>query len=641
MTYSLHWTGLTKGSINLDDHTFDTTSTSLTLIGKGQTNHGDYLQNNLLGLLENFCNTFPPAHPTDGQLWFDVGYPPRQGDGRPLDLTARAYSEGRWKRLNREVLYPVRVAMTNAMISGALQGLPAGPIDGVTLQAGDRVLIPDQGNRSLNGIWVVEELGLWSLVSHPVDDVINGTSVFVTEGSQFSRTCWLQTGDPGAPIYEQLRSSSTTIVDTGGNPVTVDVTSGLGILANSNNIAIDPLVVAQLNSSASFTDLSLSSTLTFTGPQAIITTTATTASLFDGTLNVVSIGSATDLLTLGKSNGALTVMPTTSFLATDISASYSSGAVTIVGGLGVGKNLNIKDNLGVGGGTINTTSTSGYVFATVTNLTLGGSSNIVLGGLATIVSGNDLQFNTATFASDLLVKGTTFTKAIQVGDIAHAGQTNLDLISSTQSAYDVRLAITGGTTTAGQGSLNVEAASFTVNNAELAFIDSPSFTGTPTAPTPSRNDSSTKLATTAFVQLVGIPTGMIAQFAMHAAPTGWLECDGSAISRTDYSDLFTAIGVTFGIGDNVTTFNLPDMRGNFARGWDHGRGIDPGRAFGSSQQDDFKSHKHAANSGQPGLGQGASGPNAVQQNMGSEDTSYTGGTETRPKNIALLFCIKY
>lgn len=67
-------------------------------------------------------------------------------------------------------------------------------------------------------------------------------------------------------------------------------------------------------------------------------------------------------------------------------------------------------------------------------------------------------------------------------------------------------------------------------------------------------------------------------------PDGYLELAGQAISRTTYSALFALFGTTYGIGDGSTTFNLPDLRGEFVRGWDHGRGIDTGRTLGSSQE---------------------------------------------------------
>jgi len=56
------------------------------------------------------------------------------------------------------------------------------------------------------------------------------------------------------------------------------------------------------------------------------------------------------------------------------------------------------------------------------------------------------------------------------------------------------------------------------------------------------------------------PVGSVIDFAGNSAPTGWLVCDGSAVSRTTYSDLFSAIGTLWGSGDGINTFNLPDLR---------------------------------------------------------------------------------
>ena len=82
-----------------------------------------------------------------------------------------------------------------------------------------------------------------------------------------------------------------------------------------------------------------------------------------------------------------------------------------------------------------------------------------------------------------------------------------------------------------------------------------------------------------------IPSGAVLYFAGQTAPSGWLKANGAAVSRTAYAALFAAIGTTYGAGDGSTTFNLPDLRGEFMRGWDDGRGIDRGRAFGSAQGD--------------------------------------------------------
>lgn len=136
-----------------------------------------------------------------------------------------------------------------------------------------------------------------------------------------------------------------------------------------------------------------------------------------------------------------------------------------------------------------------------------------------------------------------------------------------------------------------------------------------------------------------LPAGAIFHFAMTTAPTGYLKADGAAVSRSTYADLFTAIGTTFGAGNGSTTFNLPDLRGEFIRGFDNGRGIDGSRAFGSAQTDELKSHTHtiAARSMAGGVAFGSTGGNMGQTTA----TDATGGSETRPRNIALLACIKY
>ena len=64
-----------------------------------------------------------------------------------------------------------------------------------------------------------------------------------------------------------------------------------------------------------------------------------------------------------------------------------------------------------------------------------------------------------------------------------------------------------------------------------------------------------------------LPAGMVMYFANSTAPQGWFVCDGSLKSRTNYIDLFNAVGTTYGAGDGTTTFNLPDFRGQFLRSW--------------------------------------------------------------------------
>lgn len=132
-------------------------------------------------------------------------------------------------------------------------------------------------------------------------------------------------------------------------------------------------------------------------------------------------------------------------------------------------------------------------------------------------------------------------------------------------------------------------------------------------------------------------TGMVAPFAMVTPPTGWLKCDGSAVSRTTYAALFTAISTTWGVGDNATTFNLPDLRGEFIRGYDDGKGTDSGRVFASSQAGDFGPLTYV-NGSTTSTVQG--GAYASRTFLNALTTAAVSGTETRPRNYALLYCIK-
>ena len=77
--------------------------------------------------------------------------------------------------------------------------------------------------------------------------------------------------------------------------------------------------------------------------------------------------------------------------------------------------------------------------------------------------------------------------------------------------------------------------------------------------------------------------GVILSIAHTTVPAGYLLCNGSAISRITYSKLFDLIGTSYGAGNGSTTFNVPDLRGIFLRGFDNSRGADVGRVFGVEQ----------------------------------------------------------
>jgi len=96
---------------------------------------------------------------------------------------------------------------------------------------------------------------------------------------------------------------------------------------------------------------------------------------------------------------------------------------------------------------------------------------------------------------------------------------------------------------------------------------------------------------------ISVPTGAIFCMAVASVPSGYLECNGDAtISRTTYAALFAVIGTTYGAGDGSTTFQLPDLRGEFIRGLDRGRNVDPNRAIAVHQGFQNASHMHSASS---------------------------------------------
>jgi microcystin-dependent protein len=142
-----------------------------------------------------------------------------------------------------------------------------------------------------------------------------------------------------------------------------------------------------------------------------------------------------------------------------------------------------------------------------------------------------------------------------------------------------------------------------------------------------------------------VPAGAVMAFAMNSAPAGWLQANGAAVSRTTYDDLFAAISTTYGAGNGSTTFNLPDLRGYFVRGSGTNSDGTASGTFGAKQADALGSHTHTITAGQQnGSSSGCGTDNTFQKaqdsSCGTVTTSSAGSTETRPNNIAMLYCIK-
>jgi len=147
-----------------------------------------------------------------------------------------------------------------------------------------------------------------------------------------------------------------------------------------------------------------------------------------------------------------------------------------------------------------------------------------------------------------------------------------------------------------------------------------------------KTDGSGNLSWASVSTPAGVPTGSVFAMATTTVPSGYLECDGSAVSRTTYADLFAAIGTTWGAGNGSSTFNVPDLRGEFVRGWDNGRGVDSSRSFATSQAQSTQNLD-----GTTSLLTVYGGNVEYQFTNTDVDTNVT---ETRPRNIALMYVIK-
>lgn len=173
-------------------------------------------------------------------------------------------------------------------------------------------------------------------------------------------------------------------------------------------------------------------------------------------------------------------------------------------------------------------------------------------------------------------------------------------------------------------------------------------------------DNTQLLAAIRTLVAAALPPGAIQAFGVSAVPTGWLECNGGTFTASAYPALAAALGTTWGAAP-AGQVRLPDLRGEFLRGWDNGRGVDAGRALGSSQADQVERHKHLNSLGEAGAGSGFFGTSNTGGRQGTEGTDYDNywymtndgsdydgvvnpagviGNETRPRNVAVLYCIK-
>ena len=338
----------------------------------------------------------------------------------------------------------------------------------------------------------------------------------------------------------------------------------------------------------------------------------------------------------------------------------------------------------------NIANLSGAAFRTELNETLSAILTLNSGATAPIPTAYQLWADTSTGllkqynGSSFVTIGTmgsvnlglaalaspTFT-GVPLAPTASAG-TNTTQIATTAFVTSNFLPLAGGTVT-GNVTLNAQSdiRFADANSSNYVALQAPETVASNlTLTLPAADGSSGQALTTdglgalSFATIGGVPIGAVFHFAASTAPTGFLKANGAAVSRTTFAALFAITGTTYGVGDGTTTFNLPDLRGEFIRGWDDARGIDVSRAFGSAQAagTNLLSHTHSttvtgfAKAQYGDTGSITYGAGFTQQNNDGDITSnpntasltYTtgaaspaGGAETRPRNVALLACIKF
>jgi microcystin-dependent protein len=212
-----------------------------------------------------------------------------------------------------------------------------------------------------------------------------------------------------------------------------------------------------------------------------------------------------------------------------------------------------------------------------------------------------LNAGTTAATSLNVITDTTGAMAIQTSGTTAISIDNAQVVSLTNPL----LPASGGT---GITSLGTGVATFlgTPSSANLAaaltdetgtgtvvFSASPALTGVPTAPTASAGTNTTQLATTAFVTQNAVLTGALLMWPTASAPSGYLLCDGTAVSRTTYAALYAVVGTTFGVGDGSTTFNVPNYQGRSPLGSSGSYAL---ASTGGSADAVVVSHTHTASS---------------------------------------------
>lgn len=506
---------------------FPVKTTSINFIGKNFSNFGDAQNENFLWLLENFSNTTQPINPLAGQIWFN---------SNPTVNRPAVFNGTNWKAI---ATLQYSNTTTDALINN-------GSTPFVANYPGDMWF-----DSSAKQLYVITSTG--------TDKTLIGPE--------------------GVLGFATTRMASTTMSDTVNvkHPVIQATVDGeiIGVISSSTFSSTVP----NFNTVYKGITLTTGSVINATALQAI---TVTGQSVVTGQL----LSNNADITTLNSTNIVATAVTATTVNSTILTtgASGTDGALTGQWKLTTGSLISPTVDLGNNLGTA--TLKFGNVFAgniTTNNLT----GSITLAGSITPAATDSQNFGTVGSRWN-----NVYTKAVEATSLnaTTVNATNITASGTLSGALAMSSMVDAFSNTINRFDID---GTFTRNSDAILPSQKSIKTYVDTAIT---NLSNSLLGTIAALQaqlgnVSSVLAGTIFYTANPTVPSGYLLCNGALISTTTYSDLFSAIGYTY--GGSGATFKLPDLRGEFIRGVDASRGVDSGRTLGSFQDHLVVSHNHS------------------------------------------------
>jgi hypothetical protein len=528
------------------------------------------------------------------------------------------------------LLDPVRLSTTvNIDLSSPFQ-LGVERIDGVLVYENMRILVKAQTVRKDNGIYTFDGAGyLVRATDFDVSDVIPcGTAVFIEQGDLLKNTGWV------VNLYDDSAASSI-IVGTDAilfarfsvnlNLASQDIPSALVL----RSVKGYPLTITELDNNFKWISSTLNLKLDIvdfnptTITDKINSLTADVASLdawhlrgyaptvisqpesivvrdsnndiyahyfFGDLIGNANTATLADYATLANNvDGVVAVVNGGTGAATPADARVNLGAVNIAGDTMTGKLVLAKGVAGNASLTIPTADAApaapvqGDVWTTTSNIAyfLNGTTKTVAPNESPVFTGNPTA--------------PTVTKTSNSTSLATTGFVQLH-VTDLNAAIDLKAPIASPTLTGEPKSVTPATADFSTKIATTEFVLNKINSIIPNYYTKTQSDANltgeanARIAGDANLQtqvdelmiMKGIPVGAVMHYAAAVTPIGWLKCNGALVSKLAYPQLFDKIGYTYGGAGN--DFRLPDLRGEFLRGWDDGRGVDANRTLGSFQK---------------------------------------------------------